>query len=391
MARECQNWLHTYLDWTLTRSEAPETYIIWTGLVTVASVLKRNVRFPRELLGSYEIYPNLYVILVGPAGGPRKSTTMGYAYELIGGLKKPNLTGVSNIAATAMSASKLVETLSQTDDGSVTILSSEFASFINVSKEEMYDLLTDLYDGKIKHDYATRMHGLEIVKNPCVNLLAATTPSWIASTSDHLTGGGFASRVLFVFEQKVRQRKLYYDNVDWDRMEQLKSALQKDLVRISELKGTFKHDNEQTKNHMEQWYREQAETIIASEQVQGYFQRKHAHVHKVAMILSLMDSDDLIITLDHFNQAKELVESLEANMPRALSAVGKNPHARDLEEIEDFIRSYNGQAVPRSRIVRRFYHNIEPDRVGSLLGALISMGTIQLVSAGKDPAYRSKE
>jgi hypothetical protein len=102
-----------------------------------------------------------------------------------------------------------------------------------------------------------------------------------------------------------------------------------------------------------------------------------------------MESDDLVITLDHFNQAKELTGSIEAGMPRALSAVGKNPHARDLEEIEDFIQSFNGQAVPRSRIVRRFYHNIEPERVGSLIGALISMGTIQLVSGGKDPAYRS--
>ena len=67
MPRLLDNWLYRYLDWTLNRSEAQESMIIWSGLFTLASAVKRHVYFPKSLMGSYDIYPNLYVIFIGPS------------------------------------------------------------------------------------------------------------------------------------------------------------------------------------------------------------------------------------------------------------------------------------------------------------------------------------
>lgn len=373
MPRLLDNWLTAYGDWTLPRSESPESMIIWAGLYSVASVAKRKVCFPKSLMGSYAIYPNIYVIYVGPPGVVRKSTTAGYAESLL-----QEIEGV-NTSSTAMSASKLVEIMSETIDGSISILSSELGTFMNISKEEMYDLLTDLYDGKVKYDYATRMHGLEIVENPCVNFLAATTPSWVSEQMPtHVIGGGFASRCIFIFEEQVRRRQLYYD-LDWRKYEDLGKKLTHDLNHIAELEGEFRHDSKQTRDYIENWYRNNV-VDDADDRIEGYFNRKHVHVHKVAMLLSLCERDDLVITETHFNAARALLEGLEAKMPRAFSAVGRNPYSDDILKVLDFIRSFSGEAVERKVIARRFFHQLQGSELDEVLGSLVVMGELEYIA-----------
>lgn len=379
MPRQLENWLTAYGDWTLPRSESPESMIIWAGLFTVASVVKRHVCFPKRLMGSYAIYPNLYIIYVGPPGVVRKSTTAGYAEKLLHGVTELDTTQVINLASTAMSASKLVEVMSECLDGSLSILASELGTFMNVSKEEMYDLLTDLYDGKVRYDYATRMHGIEIVENPCVNFLAATTPSWVAEQMPvHVIGGGFASRCIFIFEEQVRRRQLYYD-LDWRHYEDLGKALTHDLAHMSELEGEFKHDSRATRDAMEAWYQSLPKESLGTEQTEGYFNRKHVHVHKVAMLLSLCERDDLVVTETHFEAAKALLAGLEDRMPRAFSTVGRNPYSDDILRILDFINSFGGKPVERKHIARRFFHQLQGAELDEVLSSLVVMGELEYV------------
>lgn len=338
-------------------------------------------------MGSYSIYPNLYVIMVGPPGVIRKSTTAAYSEHLLGGLSNVKL------SSTAVSDSKLVEILSETPDGAISIISSEFATFVNVSQESMYDLLTDLFDGKVKHELATRLHGIEIAENPCLNLLAATTPTWVSNQMpSHVIGGGFASRVVFVFENRVRQRKLYYD-LDWGHYELLKDQLTRDLIHIGGLEGEFNHDSKRTKDLMEQWYQETDDTVGDS-RIEGYYQRKHIHVHKVAMLLSLAERDDFIITEVHFEAAKAILEGVESKMPRVFSAVGANPTAGYLEEVLDYI-ALQREPIHRSKIQRRFHHNLDAARLGEVLAALVSMDYIIDVSGPntflKDAQYIARD
>lgn len=369
MPRLLDNWLETYGEWTVPRSEAPESLIIWAGLFTIASVAKRHVYFPKSLMGSYDIFPNLYVVYVGPAGVVRKSTTMGYGENLL------MQTEHVNVAPTAMSASKLVEYLSETDDGSVSILSSEFATFMNISQEVMYDLLTDLYDGKLKHDYSTREHGLEEVENPCVNLLGATTPDWVSERMpEYALGGGFASRTIFIFENKVRQRKLYY-RLRWSDYIEMEKKLLHDLAHIRELSGEFKHDSEKTLHWVEEWYKETADREVESEKVEGFANRRHVHAHKIAMLLSMAESDDLIVTRGHFEAAIKMLDSVEIKLPRVFSAVGRSPYSSDIESVRDYIEAQG--KVERKRLLQRFYHNLTKDNLDEVLKALQVMGHIE--------------
>ena len=370
MPRLLDNWLYAFRDWTIPRSEAPESLIIWCGLFAIASVTKRHVCFPRSLMGSYDIYPHLYIIFVGPPGVIRKSTTSAYAEELLDKVEH------IKIASTATSSSKLIETMSETIDGAICIISSEFGSFVSVSQEEMYDLLTDIYDGKKKYEYATREHGLEITENPCVNLLGATTPTWIGEQMPtYVIGGGFASRTIFVYEDSVRQRSLYYD-LNWPAFERIKERLVHDLRHIGDMAGEFRHDSTATREWVEEWYRASADEDV-QEKIQGYINRRHVHLHKVAGLLSLAERDDLVVTRTHFEAALSILSGVEMKLPSIFSPVGKNPYAGDIEQVRNYIKK-QGQ-VDFDRLLARFWHNLQTDGLKEILTTLVTMGDLHRV------------
>src|SRR6266576_4288253 len=225
MARKCANWLLTFRDWTLPRSEAPETYIFWTGLFALSSVIKRHVVIAKEKLGSWEVYPNLYIVFVAPPGRARKTTTLNYADDLLGAV--PNI----NVAAQSMTQQVLMKRIADTGDCSISLRIGELGTFINPSGDVMIDFLTSLYDGRKSFGNDTLARNLELATNPCVNLIAATTPLWIANNlSETMVGGGFTSRVVHVFEDNVRRRQLFYEELDYKYLDLLRSGLIEDLT-----------------------------------------------------------------------------------------------------------------------------------------------------------------
>jgi len=369
MPRLLDNWIYQYLDWTVNRSEAQESMIIWSGLFTLASVLKRHVYFPRSLMGSYDIYPNLYVIFIGPSSIIRKSTTIGYGETLLYQLEKINM------APSGTSASMLIGKMAETIDGSMTIVSSEFGTFIQTSKEDMYDILSDLYDGKVKHDYETRQHGAEFIKSPCLNLFAATTNKWLQEQPTYVIGGGFSARTIYVHETTVRRRKLYY-HLRWDDYKRLEESLVHDLAHISELKGVFHHDCKETEDAMEEWYQKTSDKDV-SENVVAFRNRKHVHIHKVAMLFSLAESDELTINMSHFEAALTLLNAIEAKLPGVFAAIGKNPFGSDMEAIKEYLSKMDGP-VEFNRVHRRFYQDIPgSEKLKELLGEMVALGWIK--------------
>ncbi len=365
-----------FRDWTFPRQkEAPESLLLWSGLFTLSSAVKYNVRFPKSIMGSYDIIPNLYILFVGPPGVIKKSTVESFPTALLLGIE-----GIE-LAPSALTESKLVEILSKIEDTSITILNSEFANLVKVSKEDMYALLTDLFDGKLSgrgYDYGTRMHDVEKIERPCINLLGATTPAWISSQPpEHITGGGFSSRVIFIFEYKRREAKMYYPEVDNEEIERLEAILKNDLAHISNLRGEFRHESTELMMEMEDWYQstiKQADEADSS--TQGYFNRRHVHVHKIAMLLSLARDDDLIILREDFRAALSILKAAEVNMPRAMATVGKNPLSQYMLEITDFVETRE-TGVTFNTIWRRFYKHLRKDELKEVITALVQMNQLK--------------
>ena len=71
------SYIKDFLHYT-SGNECPEPYRLWSGLSLLASVLGRKVW---TFHGRFQIFPSLYVVLVGDAGSG-KSTAKNYAKKL---------------------------------------------------------------------------------------------------------------------------------------------------------------------------------------------------------------------------------------------------------------------------------------------------------------------
>ena len=69
----------------------------------------------------------------------------------------------------------------------------------------------------------------------------------------------------------------------------------------------------------------------------GYFERKPDHVLKLAMLLSVNYSNDMIITIAHIKEAIKMLEELEALMPKAFAYIGATNEAIIAQKITEII------------------------------------------------------
>lgn len=369
MSRKLSNWLESFKEWTLPRSEVQESLIIWAGLFAIASALRRRVWIPKESgLGSWEAYPYIYLMFVAPPG-MRKTTTLNYALELFDGI--PDLTP----GPSAASQAALSECLSKSSDTSLYIVSEEFSDLLLKSGHEMYEFLTSAYDGRKKFETVTIGRGREFLEKPCINFAAGSTPIWISENMPaSAIGGGFASRVIFIYENKLRRKKLFHTDIDYPSLEELKLSLQDDLRHISkEISGPF-HLPDDTREYLESWYQSH-NPESAHPKTQGYYQRKHVHLLKTAMLVHVAYSDDLELTVNDVKTALHILETtVEDKLQMVFEGIGKNVYTFDLRDIVKFIDEK--KRVLRKDLLSQFRSVATPSMMSELLSGLIAMGDI---------------
>ena len=368
--RKCQNWLKTFGEWTLPRCESPETFVFWSGLFILSSALRRQVKIGKKYLGAWECPPHLYIMLIGSAGKVRKTTAANFGSELldeIAFIKK---------GPTIVTQASLMTKLSESPDSSVYLVSEEFSDLIMKSGEDMFQFLTSIFDGKKEIDASTISRGVEFAARPCINMIAATTPEWIAAhMPESIIGGGFASRVIFIQEERVRQRRMYYKDIvagtDFDKM---KLDLLEDLTHIAEnTAGDFEIDDEAL-DFMESWYQENAEGSSKDYRLSGYYQRRPAHIHKVAMLLHIAQSDELVLRKHDFENAIDIVGRIEKNLPKVFEGVGKNPYTFDIGRIRNHI--FATEPIAHGELMHAFSNAAEPWRLEQLVKSLVVMDEV---------------
>jgi hypothetical protein len=292
-------------------------------------------------------------------------------------------------APTITTQAALQSGLTQSSDASMYILSEEFSDLIMKSGNQMFEWLTSMYDGKKYLDSVTLMRGSEGAMKPCINLFAATTPKWIAENMpESIIGGGFASRVVFVYEEKLRNRQMYYENVDHKMLDGIKNDLISDLQHIADnVAGEFEIE-EAAKIFMEGWYRKHAEGDNDDHRLEGYFQRRPAHIHKVAMLLHIARSDTLIIELEDFEKAIYLLSSIERRLPKAFQSVGKNSYAPTLHAIYNYIKAK--ERVRPDELAKQFYSEAEPNKLEELISGLMRMDVVSMISVQEGEGEHAK-
>lgn len=394
MSRELSDWLTGYLKYTES-SEPPLAYHTWIGIGMVAGVLQRKVMLN---WGFERIYPNMYIILVGPSGRARKGVALGIGKSILSEVSGITMTSENATREALIRAMKGAITNFQMPDGkilmhcSITCFSEELSVFLGQGDIKFLASLTDWYDSKDNWTYETKGSGKDHLQGLCFNLLGATAPDWLQSMlPQEAVGGGFTSRVIFVVEDKKGKTVPKPKNTNEEI--QLKNALIVDLNRISNLTGEFKFDPDGEAAYIA-WYIEHDKQLdsgkypVEDSRFNGYAERRATHIRKLMIIMSASRGDDMLLTVEDFNRAHKLLKSTELKMARTFGGLGGAKYANATEKVMDYIRGMHAP-VSRRDVMAKFYRDVDGATMRIIEEVMEQTGfvTINVMLASGDKLY----
>lgn len=386
--RHHTDWLAAYLDYT-SNTEPPESYRFWSGVSTIASILRRKVYFD---MGNFQWTPNFFIVFVAPPGIAGKSTTIRAGKALLQGIK-----GVS-FGPTVMTWQALpkvfragIEMVS-TSDGKieatapVTFTASELGALIDPKDKGMIDILVDIWDGAPGvWEKLTKSSGDDRIFNPWINIIAGTTPSWLLENyPKHMAGGGFTSRCIFIYANRKAKIIAYPMKYVDDGTAGIKNSLIADLKDMNAIQGRYilAPDAEAWGT---QWYEELQQGSINSplgeDQYFGWLSRKQSHVHKLAMIMTAAKTSELHITLATFRAAERLVSAIEPDIARIFSALHTTRGQEGTSRLIALVRQR--RKIPRSNLYRLIFHYMNIKEFNEAIDSAVTAGYIYIQT---DPA-----
>ena len=355
MTRHFHDWLQAYVDYT-SYTEAPTHMHFWSGVSAVAGALRRRVWISQF---EFEWYPNFYIILVAPPGVVAKSTTADISMKLlrqVPGIKfGPDITSWPSLIEAFEESTEAFDIAQEWHVMSpLTLVSSELGNLVDPNDRKLINVLIDLWDGKTgRIKKRTKNAGQNEIENPWINLIACTTPTWIAeNVQEHMLGGGFISRCIFVFADKKRKHVPYLDEAIPDNVKKTREKLVQDLEKISLLAGEYKI-SEEARRWGRSWYEQHssaAHAHLEKERFGGYLARKQTHIHKLAIVLAAANRDELVITAEDLSTAHSMVTDLEAEMAKAFSQLGQSETALYARKLVAFVAAR--RVVPYAEALR---------------------------------------
>lgn len=367
MPRNFAHWLNAYVEYT-EDSESPVNFHFWTGIATIAGALRRRVWIDMR---KFTWTPNFYIILVAPAGIAAKSTSISIGMDLL--TRLPKEAGI-HFGPESITWQKLADSLGKATEyfkfidnngtdavnsmSAVTCAISELGTFFTMEDDKQLSFLIRMWDGgDATFTHSTKASGDIEVKNPWLNIIAATTPTWLAQNFPAaMVGGGLASRILFIHAERKRFLRPYPDEYgNSNNFLERRRKLIEDLFDISHIAGPYTIE-EEARIWGRRWYEDlhtsQRPAHLNSEKYSGYLARKQTHMHKLAMIMAAAKRSTLNITLEDLMEADAIVSAVEPEMIKAFESLGQNEEARTIIEITNFLRQ-NGGNMPFYLLVQK--------------------------------------
>jgi hypothetical protein len=228
----------------------------------------------------------------------------------------------------------------------ITVPVSELGTFLKIDDTALVDVLVDLWDGQLtKWGHSTKTAGSIEIKNPWLNIIGCTTPSWLkAHFPEHLIGGGLTSRIVFVFGDTKRSLIAYPDEIiNGKDYHDFEVKLKSDLLEISKLQGEYRLSSD-ARAWGHDWYKKHwtgdRPLYMASDRYGGYHSRKQTHIHKLAIVLSAARDDSRTIQKEHLVEAEQILNSSEKHMLRVFESIGMVDEARHVAELAAYVRAH---------------------------------------------------
>jgi hypothetical protein len=392
-SRRLNDWIEGHVKYT-ENSESPKAYHVWAGISTIAAALQRRVWMK---WGYSEIYPNQYIVIIGPSGN-RKAEPIVIAREYAAHLGIPLVSEAITRQALYKRMKESISNYKRPDTGAISFHCSmfgafeEMAVFLGDGDTQFLAALTNWYDSREQWTYETKNMGTDKIQGVCFNALGSMAPDWITACLPHTAiGGGFTSRIIFVVEH--HKGKTVADPNEHKIDSKLKGNLLIDLERIFSLVGEMKFDKKALEAY-KAWYQDDeykaANGVVPIQDPRfgGYNSRRATHVKKISMAISASRSDNLVITESDFQRALNLMLQAEVMMADVFGKVGTSVYAEQSVIVMDFIKA-RGE-VKKSTLLRALFRDIDNRALLEIESMLQTTGIITVTrnQMERDCLYR---
>jgi hypothetical protein len=361
----------------------------------VAGALQRKVYLE---WGFETIYPNLFVVLIGPSGKARKGVALGIAKSLLLGLPSVSIApeSTSGREALILAMKRSLSNFSLPNGGkinfhcSITAFSEELSVLLGQGDIKLLANLTDWYDSKDEWEYETIGRGKDSLQGLCFNLMGATAPDWLQSMlPQEAVGGGFTSRVIFIVEEA--KGKTVPEPPPPNK--ELGDRLRRDLERINQLKGEFTF-TESGKRCYINWYKEQDRLLgedtpaVKDTRFAAYCERRATHLRKLMMLVSASQGDTLKLDQVDFDKAIRILQTAEVKMGKTFGGLGQAKNSDVTEKILNYIKSV--KTTTRKVIIARFYRDVDMFALNNIEAMLDAMKVvkIEVIPKTNEKVYR---
>lgn len=374
-------WLDELLDATK-ESESPLRFKLWAALYAIAASTKRKVYL--NMRGMWKTYPNLYVMIIAESG-LGKQFPVSMVNKLLRG------TGAVRVVAGRNSIEGIIETVGKAatlPSGTVikfaeaAIISDEFANLL-VDNTSAMTILTQLYDTDSLDVWDNTLRkGQDRLRNVFINLFAATNMEHFNNRiQEYDIKGGFIARTICIHETEVGTLNSLMGigtDIDW-------SVFCKRLIEISQLSGEFTMTKDAQLLYDAWYYPFHKEK---HNDKTGFVNRVRTHILKVAMCLTLIERNDLIIEEKHVHDAMDLVLPVIDDVVVISRQSGKSKYKSHYAVIIQELMRAPHHMVRRRELLNRHRGEFTAKELNESIETLIQGGNIETVTIDEELGYR---
>lgn len=399
MPRKIKNWVAAFEELTVYNA-SPIRFRRWSGIACLAGALEQKTWV---FTNGEKLYPNLYTILVAPPG-IGKSASLVPVRKLWEGLKD------HKIAASDVSKASLIDELADAhrtlvqvgklpltvEFHSLKVIATELDVFMPEYATNFMSTMTTIYDvNPFSERKRTQKTKLEL-PSPQINFISATTPS---SLTNLLPPGaweqGFLSRCLLVYDVRRVKRSLFSTET---MNKQLFKDLQDDLTSIANVYGELKFTQE-AGDFIDAWAMKNdltgGDPVPDHPKLLNYLTRRTAHLLKLCQVACLSESNNLVITLEHVQQAMDWLFDMEASIPEIFKAMSNGGEGKVMDEawhmLFQFFARYK-KGAPRSLLIEFISRRVPSHAVERIIDLMEKADMIRGVAQkGEGMTYQAKE
>jgi hypothetical protein len=360
----------------------PRVWHRWCAISLIAACVRDRVWF--ELIQDDPLFPNLYVMLVGASGGG-KNKAIDHAVRF--SEAEPALINCYRGSVTRAALTDwLGRPVDPVDGGALSygktwLVTPELAMSVGnpAMAEDFVKFVTEIYGGApIPLRANTRTHGDREVVAPCLNWLSGTTEAWLRrALPPYLVEGGFVARLVPVYGAYDGPRMASPEYPEG--VQEMRDHLKARVKALTTIGGPFEM-SPLARRVYNAWVLSRPEP--SDPRLAEWWAREPALCLKLAMVMSLAESDSLMLTTRHMVQARELIHETRPNVLRMLDEVAMTAEIEDARLVESIV--YRAKEIPWStvqRVVSR--RGIDHERLEAATKTAIGAGTVAIMIDGK--------